>query len=175
MSTNSSQDIPTPLDESQHYHNPSTPPSQSTDLGLLVDISGVHMPPPSPPHPPPRPTSPAARIYVAPTETELLPVLSAAGKLRDVHQILVQYLLAHEPDPVTGKLDLTMFTRSICQAIASKQPAVVSYLFFMRVGKPSDYIFHACQARSTSIFEIFLQHGWDINQPVAQMDTPVLG
>lgn len=118
---------------------------------------------------------PGPRRYVAPTEAELLSVFSAAGKLRDVHQVLVQYLLAHEPDPVTGELDLTVFTRSICQAIASEQPAVVSYLFFMRVGKPSDYIFNACRVRSTSIFEVFLQHGWDINQPVDQKDAPVLG
>jgi hypothetical protein len=178
MSTDSSQDMPTPPDESQHYLVPSTPPPQSTDLGDLVNTSGVHLPqpgPPSPPHPPPRPTSPAARIYVAPTESELLAVLSAAGKLRDVHQILAQYILAHEPDPVTGQLDLSMFTKSVCQAIASNRPAIVSYLFFMRVGRPSDYVFHALKARSTSIFEIFLQHGWDINQPVAQMEAPVLG
>lgn len=180
MSTNLSQDMPSPSDELQHYPDPvpSTPPSQSTDLGVSADISGVRMlqrGPPSPPHPPPQLPFPVVPVYIAPTEAQLLEVLSAEGKLQDVHQILAQYLLAHKPDRTTGRLDLNMFQGSISEAIKHQQLVIISYLFNMRVGKPSEYILNALEARSSSIFEIFLHYGWDINQPVAQMTPPVLG
>jgi hypothetical protein len=68
-----------------------------------------------------------------------------------------------------------MFQGSISEAIEHQQPVIVSYLFNMRVGKPAEYIFSALKARSTSIFEVFLYYGWDINQPVTQMTPPALG
>lgn len=173
-----SQDTTALPEEPRRYHAPSTPPPQSTDLGHSVRNIDPHLPPrlPSPPHPPhPHPPSPIIRPYIAPTETEVSTTLSAEGNLREVHQIIAQYILAHEPDPVTGDLDLSMFRRSLGEAIVCNQPAVVSYLFRMRVGEPSEYVYHALLARSISVFEVFLRYGWDINQPVWQTEPPMLG
>jgi hypothetical protein len=110
-----------------------------------------------------------------PTEARLLETLSAEGKLRDVHQILAQYLLAREPNPHTGQHQLGIFDRAPALAINNNHPVVVAYLFFMRVGKPSDYIYNALRLKSMNMFQVFLDYGWDINQPVHQMSTPILG
>jgi hypothetical protein len=99
------------------------------------------------------------------------------GRLQEVHQILFQYLLepGHGPHPVTGQFDLNIFGTSLAEAIIHKQPHIVSYLFNMRVGRPSEFVTTACQASSAGIFQVFLHYGWDINQPVGRLDPPALG
>lgn len=170
--------------EPQRYYGPTTPPPQPTDLGGMGPIPGLNSaplanppgPPPSPPHPPPpaMPFSPPER-FIPPVELTLLKTLCAEGRLRDVHQVVTQYLLANEPNPLTGQPDLKIFRQALAQAILHNHPVVVSYLFFMRVAKPSEVIHSARGAKSIGIFEVFLEYGWDINQPLAEMSPPMLG
>lgn len=188
MASNPSQNLPPAATAAGilHHGRLSTPPPQSTDFHLpsiqSAPPSGLGFvgPPPSPPRAPPPPL-PLSAIdtrshgYCRPSETKVLEAASAAGRLDEVHQILAQYLIEHGPDPETGKLDLGMFCASIYHAIINNHPTIVSYLFYWRIGTPSTYLPSALQVRSTVIFQIFLDYGWDINQPYDRISPPSLG
>jgi hypothetical protein len=60
-------------------------------------------------------------------------------------------------------------------AVNYDHATILSYLFFMRVGEPSAYLYCAPRAKSCSIFQVFLDYGWDINQPLERTKPPALG
>jgi hypothetical protein len=174
MSTDTSQNIPPQLVGFRHPKRPSTPPSGLPDHELPGNPQFITAPP-SPPLPPSLSSLPPSLHRPAPAV--VLEAACAAGRLQEVHQILLQYLLepGHGPHPITGQLNLGIFGSALAEAITHEQPHVVSYLFNMRVGRPSEFISSACQASSASIFQVFLHYGWDINQPVGRLDPPALG
>lgn len=168
-----------------------TPPPKPSDFpDQIIEFDPLQVPidletPPSPSTAPPRPPTPPPGLLIPPprppprgpkpAEVRLLKLASAEGRLKDVHQILSQYLLTQTPDTATGRLKLNLFHESITESIATNQPAVLSYLFFMRVGVPSLYIRSALRARSPTVFQVFLDYGWDINEPVERTMAPALG
>lgn len=180
---------PLSLPESLDYEGLSTPPLES------IELSGQARPfdplpevgsetPPSPPNVPPRPPTPPPGLLTGllrtpkradAIEVELLKLATTAGCLQDVHQILSQYILTQSPDSTTGKLDLHLFCGSIREAIAKNHTTILSYLFFMRIGEPSLYIGYALEARSATVFQVFLDYGWDINKPLERAMAPALG
>lgn len=161
----------------------STPPPDPTARPPPVplhDPTGfASSPPPSPTHtpPPPPPGWPASPAGIPPyvTAESLLAAAAAAGRLQDAHDILAEYLSLQAPDPETGRLELCRFHESTRAAIANDCPAVLGYLFAMRVGEPALYIDDALVARSTAVFQVFLDHGWDINAPIGRAKAPALG
>ncbi|OBT69335.1 hypothetical protein VE03_01038 [Pseudogymnoascus sp. 23342-1-I1] len=131
-----------------------------------TDCVGISSLPPSPRHtPPPPPESPTAILLRHAT----------AGHLQEAHETLCRYMLTQTPDPTTGRLKLGLFCDSIKAAIANRHEALVSYLFSMGIGEPSLYVWEALEAKSTAIFQVFLDHGWDINKPLGRNKAPPLG
>ncbi|KAG9228138.1 ankyrin repeat-containing domain protein, partial [Amylocarpus encephaloides] len=63
---------------------------------------------------------------------------------------------------------------SIIEAVLYQHPSVVSYLFFMRVGEPVLYVKTALKVRSSAIFQVFLDYGWNINEPLERTMPPAL-
>jgi len=131
-----------------------------------TDFIGLSSAPPSPRHTPPPPPE---------CLTAILLEHARAGRLQNAHATICQYMSTQTPDPITGRLELRLFYESIKAAIANRHTAVVSYLFFMRIGEPSLYVYEALEARSTAIFQVFLNHGWDINKPLGRNKAPPLG
>ncbi|KAI9742591.1 MAG: hypothetical protein M1818_003732 [Claussenomyces sp. TS43310] len=177
---------PPPPTESTGPGRASTPPPQSTDFPSPFSVPYNHTgsrPPPSPPIFPPRPPSPPLLSATLrppspkpdPPEVALLESATVAGCLQDVHQILSQYLVTQNPDPATGRLKLNLFHRSIEAAIANDSKIILAYLFFMRIGEPSLYTGSALRARSASVFQVFLNYKWNINQPLSRTEAPPLG
>jgi hypothetical protein len=134
----------------------------------------------------PKPATPSLSLGLIPpggvihrdlnvVEVGLLKLASATGSLEDVHQILSRYICTQTPDPTTGRLWLSLFHESITEAIANNHSVIVSYLFFMRVGEPSLYVKSALSARSSTIFQVFLDHGWNINESIERTMAPALG
>lgn len=166
--------------------NDSTPPPELTGLQFdpLRVSPGLRSVPPSPPpgRPPRTPPLGLATKPLAqpprepdPVEVGLLKLASRSGCLRDVHQILSQYILTQAPDPTTGRLWLYLFGESITEAIAHHHTIILSYLFFKRVGEPSLHVRSAIDARSSAIFQVFLDYGWNINEPLERTMPPALG
>lgn len=168
-----------------------TPPPQSSDIPgrlILTAVSPVRedrvVEPPSPPAaqpppPPPLPRTLPSSLRLAINEPDrievrLLKLASTEGRLQDVHQILSQYLLSQAPD-TSGRLQLGLFYESVVEAILHQYPSVLSYLFFMRIGEPRYYAKTAIEARSTAIFQVFLEYGWDLNEPLERTMPPALG
>lgn len=131
-----------------------------------TDCIGLSSAPPSPRRtPPPPPELPTAILLGHAT----------AGRLRDAHETLCLYMLNQTPDPTTGRLELRLFYESIKAAITCRHAALVSYLFDRGIGEPSHYVSEAIEAKSTAIFQVFLNHGWDINKPLGRNKAPPLG
>jgi hypothetical protein len=177
---------------SMHSEGHLTPPPQSSDMPdriMLADSSSVHeeriAEPPSPPTgqlplPPPLPRILPSSLRLVNSEPDrveikILKLASTEGRLQDIHQILSQYLLTQAPDSITGKLRLSIFYESIVEAILHQYPSILSYLFFMRVGEPAFFIKTAIEVRSPAIFQVFLDYGWDINEPLERTMPPALG
>lgn len=130
------------------------------------ECMGLSSAPPSPQRtPPPRPELPKAILLGHVT----------AGRLRDAHETLCLYMLSQTPDPTTGLLDLRLFYESIQAAITCRHVALVTYLFDRGIGEPSLYVLDAIDAKSTAIFQVFLNHGWNINKPLGRNKAPPLG
>ena len=127
--------------------------------------------PPAPPTPPPGVIDRDPNVI----EVGLLKLATATGSLEDVHQILSRYISTQTPDPTTGRLWLSLFGESIREAITRDHSFILSYLFFMRVGVPVAYVPHAITTRSSTIFQVFLDYGWNINEPIERTIAPALG
>ena len=133
---------------------------------MLESTDCMSSAPPSPrPTPPPPPELPTAVLLRHAT----------AGHLQDAHETLCRYMLTQTPDPTTGPLELGLFYESIKAAIANRHAALVSYLFSMGIGEPSLCVRDAIEAKSTAIFQVFLNHGWDVNKPLGRNKAPPLG
>ncbi|TAQ86990.1 hypothetical protein B7494_g4695 [Chlorociboria aeruginascens] len=134
-------------------------------------------PAPQPSSPPRLPTDPLWQLPIEPNPAEviLLKLASSAGSLQDVHQILSQFIVTQAPNPTTGELWLYQFSESITEAIINNDPIILSYLFFMHVGIPHFYLSSAIEARSSAIFQVFLDYGWQINKPLQRTMPPALG
>lgn len=129
------------------------------------DCIGLSSAPPSLYHtPPPPPELPVAVLLRH----------ARAGRLQDAHQMLCQYIMTLTLDSTTGRPELGLFNESVKAAIANRHAPLVSYLFFFGIGKPSLCIEDALKARSTAIFEVFLEYRWDINKPLGRNKAPPL-
>jgi len=151
---------------------------------MLPDLSAAPPPPwlrsspprssigrPAPPTPPPGVIKRDSNVI----EVGLLKLATASGSLEDVHQILSQYISTQTPDLKTGRLWLSIFGESIREAIAKDHSVILSYLFFMRVGAPTTFVHYAITTRSSTIFQVFLDYGWNIDEPIERAMAPALG
>jgi len=159
-----------------------TPPLQPSDFPTPDSegpwITGppsplIEQPPPPPPFPKVLPSSmTVAHRDSNRAEIGLLKLASTEGRLQDVQQILLQYILSRADE---SSLGLNKFYESVLEAILHRHPSILSCLFSLRVGEPRLYVKTALQARSSAIFHVFLEYGWDINEPLERTMPPALG
>jgi len=96
---------------------------------------------------------------------------SIAGDLGKVQEALNFYLRAqgsHHPK-------LYKFDCALNEAIQWKQPEIVSYLLSAGVPLEKVHCYKATEVKSTAVYEVFLQNGWDINKPLDIYEPPALG
>lgn len=79
-----------------------------------------------------------------------------------------------DSDP-KSRSNISDLYRTMLNAIWEGGTEFVSIL--MDSGLPMHYIYakQAIHSRSKPILAVFLQHGWDINQPISGTEPPILG
>lgn len=101
---------------------------------------------------------------------EITPMTQAsiAGDLGKVQEALNFYLREHDPK-------LYKFDSILTEAIQGKQSEIISYLLSARVPLEKVHCYKATEVKSTAVYEVFLQNGWDINRPLDIYEPPALG
>ncbi len=101
---------------------------------------------------------------------EITPMTQAsiAGDLGKVQEALNFYLREHDPK-------LYKFDSVLTEAIQGKQSEIISYLLSAGVPLEKVHCYKATEVKSTAVYEVFLQNGWDINRPLDIYEPPALG
>ena len=103
---------------------------------------------------------------------EVAPLVEAtiSGDLHRVREILKSYLTSRSLENYNlNKLWPVLFT-----ALEHDRPVVVSHLLGLGLRLTYSYVDRAIKTKSTAIFDVFLQHGWNINEPLTRMRPPAL-
>lgn len=104
---------------------------------------------------------------------EFTPMTQAniAGDLGKVQEALDFYLRAQgSQDPKLYRFDCVLN-----EAIQWKQSEIISYLLSAGVPLERMHCYKATEVKSTAVYEVFLQNGWDINRPLDIYEPPALG
>lgn len=100
---------------------------------------------------------------------------SKEGNLQGVHWCYCSWFAKQQPNPSTGIVDKTHCWPSIRAAITIHQLACLKYLLSQGI-KPNRYDKKdAALSGDTRILKILLDYGWDINEPEAYCEPPLLG
>ena len=132
------------------------------------------------PHQPQQSESPPSlsngvhRDYDPSMDIEQVTNASAAGQLNEVHRLLSKYISMQLPDVETGQIDLRLFSPALSAAVTNHHKTIVSYLLFMRLPLTCLPTTEAIRTKSSSIFQTFLDYGWDINEPMSRITPPAL-
>lgn len=102
---------------------------------------------------------------------EKLKSFVSSNDLPNFRSVLHTYL-ASEP---SRHVDLADLTDVLAEAFPEDKVEFVSEL--LQAGVPTNFLLalEAIQAKSKNTLEAFLQHGWDINHPLATTKPTVLG
>lgn len=106
-----------------------------------------------------------------PREITPMTQASIAGDLGKVQENLDSYLRGQG----SQNPKLYQFDRVLNEAIRWKRPEIIFYL--LSAGVPLEKVHHyrATEVKSTAVYEVFLQNGWDINRPLDNYEPPALG
>ncbi len=106
-----------------------------------------------------------------PREITPMTQASIAGDLGKVQEALDSYLRAQgSQNPKLYKFDCVLN-----EAIQWKQSEIISYLLSTGVPLEKVHCYKATEVKSTAVYEVFLQNGWDINRPLDIYEPPALG
>jgi len=111
---------------------------------------------------------------VPPKEVETLKSACTFGQVNEVHGILSYYLMKHPVNPYTGRPNVSIFRSSLQTAVKLDRPVIVSYLLFNRIGEDCLPVYEAVQSASLAVFQVFLDYGWNINEPRGKLHPPAL-
>jgi len=104
---------------------------------------------------------------------DITPMIQAsiAGDLSKVQEALDSYLREQgSHDPKLYKFDCVL-----TEAIQWKQSEIISFLLSAGVPLEKVHCYKATEVKSTAVYEVFLQNGWDINRPLDIYEPPALG
>ncbi|KAI9768464.1 MAG: hypothetical protein M1840_004873 [Geoglossum simile] len=102
------------------------------------------------------------------TEIQNLRAASAAGDLQTVQVILEQWLSI----PSRQKRRIDYFSVALYDAVRNRHHEVISYLLSAGVPLNMDTVTLATKSRAYGILQLFLDHDWDINEPLRNMALP---
>ncbi len=104
-----------------------------------------------------------------PGDITLTTQASIAGDLGKVQGYLESYLrVSQNPKPYE-------FEPVLNEAIRWNRPEIIAYLLSNGVPLEKVHCYRATEVKSAAVYEVFLQHGWDINRPLDIYEPPALG
>ncbi|RLM00455.1 hypothetical protein CFD26_106099 [Aspergillus turcosus] len=128
----------------------------------MATIPASYVPPPS--------FTPRSVEHYPPKEVTPLANASASGDFDTVQRILGSYLANRSPESYT----LQEFWPVLLTAIAYDRPEIVSYLLDVGIPLSLVHIQQATETKSAAISDVFLRHGWNINEPLSETQPPAL-
>jgi hypothetical protein len=108
--------------------------------------------------------------YVEPPVIGQLTEASASGNLTEVQAILSQFLA--QPAPTDFELD--HLVGALDKAVKNNHVKVASYLLSQGIPMNVGLFRHATQVKSYEMLQLFLDHGWNINQQLSYTKPPPL-
>lgn len=105
-----------------------------------------------------------------PKEVAALATACASGDLEDAKGILGAYLIGRSPENYA----LHKFWPALLTALAHNHAEIAPCLLAHGVPFGLLDIQQAIETRSTAIFNVLLQHAWNINQPMSETQPPAL-
>ena len=102
-------------------------------------------------------------VYKPPAEIKTLEVASASGDLAAVQAIFeLQWL----EKPLAEQVKIDCFASSFVTVIQNNHISVASYLLLKEVSINISHIILAIKQKSYPFLQLFMSHGWDINEPI---------
>ncbi|RMJ28607.1 hypothetical protein PHISP_00567 [Aspergillus sp. HF37] len=105
-----------------------------------------------------------------PKEVAALATACTSGDLEDAKRLIGTYLLGRSPENHA----LHKFWSTLLTALAHNHAKIASYLLAQGVPFGLLDIQQAIETRSTAIFNVLLQHGWNVNLPLSETKQPAL-
>ena len=117
--------------------------------------------------PPPTFNSRSVQHY-PPKEVIPLANASASGDFVTVKGILGSYLAGRSPENYA----LQEFWPVLLTALAYDRPEIVSYLLDIGIPWALVHVQQAIETKSATLFDVFLRHVWNINEPLGETQPP---
>jgi hypothetical protein len=108
--------------------------------------------------------------YVGPPVIGQLTEASASGNFFKIQAILSQFLA--QPAPKDFELDHLVI--ALARAVKNNHVKVTSYLLSQGIPLKVGLFRHATQVKSYEMLQLFLDHGWNINEPLSYDKPPPL-
>lgn len=114
----------------------------------------------------------AARIPRSDISEEIIPLIDAcsSGDLTALRQAFDGQTADHELD----SYDEYKLWPLLSEAVVQDRPQIVSFLLDMGVPVSEVVVKYALEAKSTAIFEVLLEHNWDFQEPMSELNPPPL-
>lgn len=126
--------------------------------------------------PPERPRLSSSQYPQIPTRTppatlEKMRALCVSGDIQKFRENFDSL----RPQPASDDFNICDFYTVMIEAIRQDNTQFIKEL--LHRGLPMDklYALEAINVKAKSALEVFLQNGWDINQPMSELTPPVLG
>ncbi len=109
-----------------------------------------------------------------PPELSQLELACTSGKLHTVHTIFSQWLAKQNPDPEKGCIDKNCFGPALNAAVINDHPLIAGYLLSQGLRVNIHLVQIAIYMKSCKMLQIFLDYGWNINEPIERVTPPAL-
>jgi hypothetical protein len=107
-------------------------------------------------------------------EVELCRQAACRGDVEEVKKQVRQLLHERRPSSEQEHPHPTWLYQSLAVAITNRNVELVRYLLDEDVANGNLPFESAVRAQAFEVLELFLQYGWDINQPLARNEPPAL-
>lgn len=108
--------------------------------------------------------------HYSPKEVTSLVNACVSEDFDSVQNIFKSYLMNRSPE----NHELHTFWPVLLTAVTHNCPKIVSHLLDLGLPLVSMHVEQAIKTKSTAIFDVFLQHGWKINEQLSETKPPAL-
>lgn len=125
---------------------------------------------PPPDSPPVKPSEyPQIPTRTPPATLEKMHASCVSGDIQKFREILDSQKASVE------SFDICDFYAIMIEAIKRDNTQFIKELFDRGLPMDPPYALEAVKVKRTDTLKVFLQNGWDINQPMSELNPPVLG
>jgi hypothetical protein len=107
---------------------------------------------------------PRVRKWELPPEIERLRDASASGELADAKAVFSQLV----PTPIPEEFDMGPYVVALSAAVRNNHVHIASYLLSQGVPLNVELFVNATERKSYEMLQTFLDHGWNINEPIGR-------